>query len=232
MPRQNKRKEMAQPSGGRQKRRTTQPSRFRSTDQTVDRCEEERGSKEPSIALPPEMPTRPLIAHGESAFLFNEVDAIDVVPLPPVQMASTFDGIGIHVPQKIRQKIWDGEYVALGILGKSSQDMETSQGELVFEGGKIMVRKQIQGGSFTSIEAWSSIFMNFMSVLLEHSPQEVQQLLKYMRDIRLLAGRSSSWPWYDEQFRIKKANSYTSVGNVWDVIPLFSVDYKTQNYVP
>ncbi|VDI02979.1 Hypothetical predicted protein [Mytilus galloprovincialis] len=45
--------------------------------------------------------------------------------------------------------------------------------------------------------------MVFMSVYIEKYSTRAQELLKYMRDIRLAATRSENWATYDEQFRLK-----------------------------
>ena len=63
----------------------------------------------------------------------------DVLSVPPVQSLSAFDGIGVHIPQRVKQKIWDGEYFDLGILLMSTHEMEASEGgsgQLCFEGGE------------------------------------------------------------------------------------------------
>ncbi|CAG2208982.1 unnamed protein product [Mytilus edulis] len=45
--------------------------------------------------------------------------------------------------------------------------------------------------------------MIFMSVYIEKYSTRAQELLKYMRDIRLAATRSENWATNDEQFRLK-----------------------------
>lgn len=155
---------------------------------------------------------------GECEEIF-ETRAVDIVHVSPMQIISTFDGIGINVPLKLKQKIWEGEFIELAALIKSGHEMEATEGgegELVFEGGKLVIKKRMQSGVITSIHAWSSAFMVFMSVFLESHPNEIQQLLKYMRDIRLLASRCAAWPWYEEQFRLKKARYPDSSWGVID----------------
>ncbi|CAG2218687.1 unnamed protein product [Mytilus edulis] len=57
--------------------------------------------------------------------------------------------------------------------------------------------------------------MIFMSVYIEKYSTRAQELLKYMRDIRLAATRSENWATYDEQFRLKiEKNPNLSWGNI------------------
>ncbi|CAG2239286.1 unnamed protein product [Mytilus edulis] len=57
--------------------------------------------------------------------------------------------------------------------------------------------------------------MIFMSVYIEKYSTRAQELLKYMRDIRLAATRSENWATYDEQFRLKiEKESNLSWGNI------------------
>jgi len=82
-----------------------------------------------------------------------EVRGMDVIHTPITPVISVFDGIGVHVTQKVKQKIWEGEYIDLAMLTKSSHEMEASQwgvGELVFEGGKLVVKNQTKSGAYWS----------------------------------------------------------------------------------
>lgn len=42
--------------------------------------------------------------------------------------------------------------------------------------------------------------------MLEKVRTKAQEMLKYMRDIRLAAARSQSWFQYEEQYRLRKTN--------------------------
>ncbi|XP_033762663.1 uncharacterized protein LOC117344125 [Pecten maximus] len=138
----------------------------------------------------------------------------------PVPVVSVFDAIGDHVPLKLREKIWAGEFIGLGVLLKSARDltreMDQAGGEIVMKGGKLVVQKHLESRPIYNINVWTSAFMVFTSILLEKQPGKAQELLKYMRDIRLAANRSgSSWVRYDEQYRIKKVRY---PGSSWGVI--------------
>ena len=51
--------------------------------------------------------------------------------------------------------------------------------------------------------------------MLEKHVHKAHQLLKYIRDIRLAACRSTTWYKYDEQYRLRKAAApHTSWGEI------------------
>lgn len=68
------------------------------------------------------------------------------------------------------------------------------------------VAKRKQNSQF-SIEKWTFAFMIYMSIMFEHNLALAQQMLKYMRDIRLAASRSHHWYKYDEQFRLRRVSN-------------------------
>lgn len=119
------------------------------------------------------------------------------------------DPVGAHIPLKIKEKIWRGEYVPFGVLLKSAKDLSTDSyvdGDLVLKGGMFtVVNKKIE--SIHNIHTWTTAFIIYMDILLEKWPSKARELLKYMQSIRLAASRSSNngWSVYDEQFRLKKA---------------------------
>jgi hypothetical protein len=66
-----------------------------------------------------------------------------------------------------------------------------------------------------SIEDWTSAYAVFMSVMLEKYHTPTQELIKYMRDIRIAADKSPGWQKYDEQYRLKKQSDPQSS---WGII--------------
>lgn len=133
----------------------------------------------------------------------------------PSYTPSVSDNISAHIPVKIKEKIWAGEYVDLGVLLKSAKDLMSDcqlNGDLVIKGGQLTVVKQKQN-AITNIHVWTSAYMVFMDVMLEKWPNKGQELLKYMHTVRFAASRGSNTGWvgYDEQYRLRKARfPYTS----------------------
>ena len=142
------------------------------------------------------------------------VDCRDIIvetEASPFLQTSMFDPIGGHVPEKIKEKIWENKFVDLSLLLKSAKELDQfsqTGGELKIQDGKIVIEKQAKNNSINSIDTWTSAFLVFAGIMLERHPAKAQELLKYMRDIRLAATaaqNTSAWVTYDEQFRLKKA---------------------------
>jgi hypothetical protein len=126
-----------------------------------------------------------------------------------------FTSLGSGIPQKIKEKIWAGDIIVMSILLKSTSQLHDYAddgpfGELQIKNGKLCITK-LRGSTFkSSVEQWSSAFIVFISIFIEPFPNRSQELLKYLRDIRLAATRSDSWWKYDEQFRHNKSNNRSS----------------------
>ncbi|VDI24280.1 Hypothetical predicted protein [Mytilus galloprovincialis] len=125
------------------------------------------------------------------------------IDFTPSQESSVHDTVGEHVSFKIKEKIWEGKFIELHSLLRTQKEMEeVDEGDLKLKRGKICIEKR-SSGVYLSINEWTSAFMIFMSVYIEKYSTRAQELLKYMRDIRLAATRSENWATYDEQFRLK-----------------------------
>ncbi|CAC5363147.1 unnamed protein product [Mytilus coruscus] len=137
------------------------------------------------------------------------------IDFTPTQESSIHDTVGEHVPFKVKEKILEGKFIELHYLLRTQKEMEeVDEGILKLKRGKICIEKR-SSGVYLSINEWTSAFMVFMSVYIEKYRTRAQELLKYMRDIRLAATRSENWATYDEQFRLKiKKNPNLSWGNI------------------
>ncbi|XP_063397182.1 uncharacterized protein LOC134681476, partial [Mytilus trossulus] len=127
----------------------------------------------------------------------------------PVYTSSVFDSVGAHIPGKIKEKIWAGEYIDLNILLKSAKDLATDSqlnGDLSVKGGLLTITPQKQS-TITNLHVWTSAFIIFMDIVLEKWPNKGQEFLKYMFNVRLASSRGygSGWAIYDEQYRLRKA---------------------------
>jgi hypothetical protein len=61
--------------------------------------------------------------------------------------------------------------------------------------------------TFLTINKWITAYVIYMSVMLEKYRTRSQELLKYLKDIRLAATRSpTGWYLYDEQFHLRMAD--------------------------
>lgn len=94
------------------------------------------------------------------------------------------DGLSSYVPQRIKSRIWEDQFIELSLLLKSATELDdfNSQREVQCKNGHLSVVKRKQ----LTIDMRTSAFMIFMSIVLV----QAQEMLKYMQDIRLAASRS------------------------------------------
>ncbi|CAG2193979.1 unnamed protein product [Mytilus edulis] len=128
----------------------------------------------------------------------------------PMYTSSVFDSVGAHIPVKIKEKIWAGEYIDLNILLKSAKDLATDSqlnGDLSVKGGGLLTITPQRQSTITNLHVWTSAFIIFMDIVLEKWPNKGQEFLKYMFNVRLASSRGygSGWAIYDEQYRLRKA---------------------------
>jgi len=58
----------------------------------------------------------------------------------PETISSMHDPVSAHIPLKIKEKIWRGEFVQFGVLLKSAKELATDSlfdGDLVLKGGLL-----------------------------------------------------------------------------------------------
>jgi hypothetical protein len=125
-----------------------------------------------------------------------------------------YDSVGSHIPQKIKEKIWAGDYIELSLLLMSVKELVSDpqySGEPTIKGGQVTVVQQKQS-PINNIHVWTSAFIIYMGVMLEKWPNKGHEYLKYMYNVRLAAERGfgTGWVTYDEQFRLRKSPSPTS----------------------
>jgi hypothetical protein len=123
---------------------------------------------------------------------------------------SIFDDLGVHVAQKTKQKIINGEYIDLGILlDKTNADFNR---QLALDDQGQLVLKQKTVKQLTDLLSWLDAFFIYASIYTSTHLHSTQGILKYMYNIKLGASRTSTLGWrdYDQQYRLRKARSPTS----------------------
>jgi len=78
----------------------------------------------------------------------------------------------------------------------------TKKKRLTFIGGELVALPRGNQSKITDINKWTNGFLAYATVYLAAHQMEIQNLLKYMRDIRLGAERRVGLRWkiYDENF--------------------------------
>ena len=93
----------------------------------------------------------------------------------PASRPSMFDSVSAHIPLKIKEKVWAGEYIDMSLMLKSGKDLvydSQLNGELVVKGGQLTVLQQ-KHNQIKNIHTWTSAFINFMSIMLEKWPEYI-----------------------------------------------------------
>lgn len=134
-------------------------------------------------------------------------------------LTSVCDLVYAHVGEGTKQKIWNGEFVELGAL-INTQAREEQQIKVV--NGELHIGQAKKTQKIERIETWSDAFIIFMSIYLLKHPDSHQELLSYLRTIRMAATRfpGKGWAQYDDQFRLRKArrpnSNWASIdGELW-----------------
>ena len=123
-------------------------------------------------------------------------------------MSCVCDELGADVAGNTKEKIWQGEYVELGMLVRkdAGRGDDSPTFSLAPTGGSLLLRPQNKIPQIEEIEKWTSAFMIYASILLERHPTRARELLKYMDIIRSITRFGGfNWRSYDVQFRLRQA---------------------------
>ncbi|KAJ8305860.1 hypothetical protein KUTeg_016405 [Tegillarca granosa] len=126
------------------------------------------------------------------------------------------ESLGDHVPQQIRLKVWDDQYINLYSLLPDKEentildpDNESSPLVILKSGQIGLGHRSSTLKKVSNIEEWTDAFMIFASIYLQkyQNGQMALDLLKYCSTIRWAASKvpGPAWRQYDEQFRLRRA---------------------------
>ncbi|KAJ8319669.1 hypothetical protein KUTeg_002778 [Tegillarca granosa] len=131
----------------------------------------------------------------------GESPAVQSTPSVPLPF-SLADGIpiGATVSQKIKQKIWDDEYLDFHCLLSSYSEDPLS---IDISPGIINVKQNSKYRHPLSINQWTTCFLTFMAIYIKKHLVEAPHLLKYALTVRELHQNfgDTAWRSYDEHFR-------------------------------
>ena len=128
-------------------------------------------------------------------------------------LQSVCSNMTMHVSQKIKEQIWNNQFIQLEcLLDKNSKRSQS----LKLIDGKISIDDDNISKDISSISMWTDAFMIFIQVMLMKNTSLASDLIQYMHTIRLAARRSSTgWIVYDKLFR-RKLSQYQS--SKWSVL--------------
>lgn len=153
-------------------------------------------------------------SQGTNQFFDFPVNTNTLAVQPPITN-STQLSIGYHVDNATKHKIVNGEYINLGSL--LVRDPTKSQSStLTLDAQGQLVTQPKPTSKISNVKNWTDAFLIYASIYLEAHPSRMQQLLKYMHDIRLGAEKAVGWVTYDEQYRLRKAINPSSNWGIID----------------
>lgn len=150
------------------------------------------------------------IIHFDEIFRNVPAGTNDPPEIEPLRCGD--EGLSIHLPQQIVDKIQAGKYINLTLMLKSSIELaEFCSGNVLrynFVNDSIESRQKISKQTIKNIDEWTDAFLIYSSVYLQKFPEKAIEILKYMSVIREAATRypTSAWVDYDQQFRLRQAN--------------------------
>jgi hypothetical protein len=118
--------------------------------------------------------------------------------------------LGSHVPQQIREQIWNNELIDLGSL-LPSHELEDPWSIILAPSTITMKSKQNMSKSRTplSFYGWNEAFRIYMAIHIEKYPNDAVHMLKYMSTIKDFyeINGAQAFRTYDQSFRVlRKTN--------------------------
>jgi hypothetical protein len=114
------------------------------------------------------------------------------------------------VPDKLKIKIVNGDYINLGLLIEiSSVDPNDDTKYFSMKEGNLALTPKSKAKVISDVQVWTDAFLIYASIYVEAHPQSRVSLFKYIHTIGLGAGRVKHLGWrdYDIQFRLKKESN-------------------------
>ena len=137
----------------------------------------------------------------------------------PEMMRCGGDDLTLHVPEQIKVKIRQHQYINLAVLLKGPVELtEMCSGSLltVNEQGQLETRSKPVTEKIQSIAQWTDAFLIYASIYLAEHPSAALQLIRYISLIREASQKYVGFGWrvYDEQFRLRQAIELKSWGEI------------------
>ncbi len=173
--------------------------------------------------VPPAEESQPLSSQSNIEVPVVQALAGEQGPQRPREVFTSVSmAVDACVPDKIKTKILQEEYIELGTLlvTPSYNDKYHLTLQPAKEGStqSFALEPATRPKRITSIDMWLHAFHVFVGVYTGRYPQEAQGLMKYGSTIQDLADRGHNWRFYDENFRFLRQSQATSLP--WGTIHL------------
>jgi len=142
--------------------------------------------------------------------------------------------IDSRVSDKLKQKIWNHEYIDFGALLANPTAPTRYRVALDNDEAQLTLEAADKIRKISSIETWLTAFHIFVGVYTLRYSSEAPSLMKYGSLIRDLAARGQNWRFYDENFRFMRQTHVHSLpwGSIHSELWLRShVQASKSNYV-
>jgi hypothetical protein len=165
------------------------------------------------------IPTRPLELPNSSEG--NGTNASSELSLPS-PFNSVASPLGAHIPQTLKDKIWNNEFVPFNKLLPQEPRSE-NQNQLVFEEGVFVLKPKHAEKKIANFLQWLDAFLVYASIYVQKHPSQAIPLLRYISTMKKGASNHNlGWIDYDVQFRLKKSvDSSLSWGSIDSELWLF-----------
>ena len=196
----------------------------------ADNTEQSRSTKEGEVAVSAGQEEIHILSPHFGEYTSNTVNATSskasanansITTLPVASVSSTSslhnapntlfgpgDELGAHVPETMKQKIRNREYVNLRLLLKGNTELNNlvNASSIQFIDGQLQLTSNPKtlNERCNSIDQWTNAFLIYGAIFIQAHPDSALAVFKYMHDIRQAARRGGfGWRLYDEQFRIR-----------------------------
>ena len=179
------------------------------------------------------MPTNTTGTSTTNTTLGGSIMGTGVTNIARNPLTSVCSPLGVQLPQAMRAKIVNSEFVDFGQLLEKSEHLgkdDTQYSLAVGQGGTLVWQESKSKRNINSVHTWTSAFLIFSAVYLSAHPHRVQEMLKYAQVIRTAAARHEGWGWrsYDIQFRLRQEwqpqRSWAIIdGELWSLFVVSSV---------
>ncbi|XP_061165683.1 uncharacterized protein LOC133174598 [Saccostrea echinata] len=133
----------------------------------------------------------------------------DILSSNYLALTPSYDNdLGHRVPNRLKLKIVNGDYINLGLLLENSHGVDPKDETKYFsmKEGNLTLAPKTKAKVINGIQVWTDGFLIYASIYASAHAESRVQLFKYIHTIRLGASRVKTLGWrdYDIQFRLKK----------------------------
>jgi hypothetical protein len=157
-------------------------------------------------------------SESDSEITFKEVADDDFVTNEVIDTVTWSTPVSSMVPMKLKQKIWEDQYIDLAALLPSNLVPGPEDEDYTLKLGKdtnISVVPKKSKQFITNIFSWTTGFIRYISIYSEKFPKEIPALLKHAETVRDMASSgNSSWQTYDKQIRMDRQARGTPWGKL------------------